>query len=1160
MSGGTCGCTTQPCGCCDGVAQLTPAAIFNRPGLDALAYRVGTHAQFFETMQARISTIRIDGVGSDGQTVQTWRPLEGLTTRDRGDLSIALLDGWATVADVLTFYQERIANEGFLRTATERRSVLELARLVGYTLRPGVAATVYLAYTIDDKQTEPTVIPTGARSQSVPAPGESAQSFETSEDLVARAAWNNLQVRVRRPQNIALTADEWSLIGDQDLEELTVDGIFDVLRAGGHALAIDTIQVAGTATNLKPGDKLLLVFSGDGSTSVVRSVATVDTQFTDQRTAVALQPIDRTVVACAALLAVCIDQLQQIFDPAHKGAKAKAISEAQNILREVYLGLPSTPEQPRARISRHDAETSDPVPTNDSRSEPDPGQLGDPRDWFSRIRGAADVTNLWSPVKDLGDRIHQLVSPAAESEGSETNPGLFIKNLLIPPVPQAANSLRLPRDLATSFGLRAMDLVGDQQRPSRLSQAIASSPSSSSDASSQLLVHFAPVLRDTFYRAWSGANVNATAPSLKNVYVLRARTTLFGAGASKLPAFFTDTAGGHVSGQVMPQNCWQDDWRYADDETDNNAFLDGANEAIIPGSYVLAHVGGTAPTRQVLKVTDVSVSPRSEYGLSGPSTMLVFKDDPQWRRTSNTGTASDAHADATTKPPPSPPPPPPPSQKATIAALRKTQIYAQSEPLTLIEEPITDAVSGQQIELGALHSDLKSGRWVILSGERADIPGVSGVPSAELLMISAVTQGFDAALPGDQTHTTLTLATPTAYQYKRETLTIYGNVVKATHGETRNEILGSGNGAQPLQSFTLKQPPLTFVAAPTAAGAESTLHVYVDNVEWHETDSLAGLGPRDHHFVTATDDAGNTQVTFGNGVQGARLPTGTQNVAAVYRSGIGVPGNVKAQQVSLLQTRPLGVMSVINPLRASGGADKESRDLARDNVPLSVMSLDRLVSVADYADFTRNFAGIAKAIAQRTSDGRRQLIHLTIAGADDIPIDPSSDLYRNLLAAFRKLGDRDLPVKVDLCELTALVLSAGVKLLPDYVWEPVATALRARILDAFGFGKRALGQPALLCEVLSVMQAVPGVAYVDVDAFGGVTEKTTSDDDARVLRSPDEITNAVKSIVIRAARGQFTADRVAAFPGGSDHGVIRPAELAIFTPAVPDTLILNQLP
>ena len=75
----------------------------------------------------------IDLTGPDGKTVNTLQPLRSLTTREESDPSIALLDGWATVADVLGFYQERIANnEGYLRTATERRSVLELARLVGY--------------------------------------------------------------------------------------------------------------------------------------------------------------------------------------------------------------------------------------------------------------------------------------------------------------------------------------------------------------------------------------------------------------------------------------------------------------------------------------------------------------------------------------------------------------------------------------------------------------------------------------------------------------------------------------------------------------------------------------------------------------------------------------------------------------------------------------------------------------------------------------------------------------------------------------------------------------------------------------------------------------------------------------------------------------------
>src|SRR5215475_12494780 len=166
------------CGCCEGITVETPAQVFNRPGLSAIAYRAGVHAQFKETMMARLSASH-------------QAALRGLNTRDDDDFSIALLDAWATVADVLTFYQERIANESYLRTATERRSVLELVRAIGYELRPGVAASTYLAFTLESAQGAPgyATIDVGTKVQSVPGPNEKPQTFETVEKLEARAEW-----------------------------------------------------------------------------------------------------------------------------------------------------------------------------------------------------------------------------------------------------------------------------------------------------------------------------------------------------------------------------------------------------------------------------------------------------------------------------------------------------------------------------------------------------------------------------------------------------------------------------------------------------------------------------------------------------------------------------------------------------------------------------------------------------------------------------------------------------------------------------------------------------------------------------------------------------------------------------------------------------------
>jgi hypothetical protein len=531
----------------------------------------------------------------------------------------------------------------------------------------------------------------------------------------------------------------------------------------------------------------------------------------------------------------------------------------------------------------------------------------------------------------------------------------------------------------------------------------------------------------------------------------------------------------------------------------------------------------------------------------------------------------------------------------TFQLIRRTAVYGQAEELALADEPMTDDIchggASAWVELDGHYADLKSGRWVVVSGERADIVindpisgqalTIPGVKASELVMLSNVVQDVSlqdgtpfsqvvlpqasththippkpTALPDEKLHTFIQFAKNLEYCYSRNKVTIYANVVKATHGETRNETLGNGDGSKELQSFTLKQPPLTFVAAPTDVGADSTLHAYVNDVEWHETDSLTWLGPKDHGFATSTDDAGHTTLIFGDGDHGARLPTGQLNVTAKYRNGIGRAGNVRAEQISLLQTRPLGVKGVINPQRASGGADKESRDLARENAPLSVMPLDRLVSVPDYADFTRRFAGIAKAVAQKTNDGHRELVYLTIAGVDDVPIDKSSDLYLNLVDALQLQGDSDLPLRVDMRELKMLVLSAKIKILPDFIWEKVVVAMRDQLLATFGFDQRALGQPVLVSEVIACMQNFRGVAYVEVDAFGSVTEQTyDATIRARHPSTPNDITNQVRIVASSAPQD------VVAWRGGRDPSqgnLAHPAELAIFTPAVPDTLILNQ--
>ncbi len=82
-------------------------------------------------------------------------------------------------------------------------------------------------------------------------------------------------------------------------------------------------------------------------------------------------------------------------------------------------------------------------------------------------------------------------------------------------------------------------------------------------------------------------------------------------------------------------------------------------------------------------------------------------------------------------------------------------------------------------------------------------------------------------------------------------------------------------------------------------------------------------------------DDGKTVVIFGDGTTGSRLPTGAENVRATYRKGIGTGGLVKANQISQLLTRPLGVKSAVNPSTAKDAADAETLDEARNNATLT---------------------------------------------------------------------------------------------------------------------------------------------------------------------------------------------------------------------------------
>src|SRR5262249_20374207 len=105
---------------------------------------------------------------------------------------------------------------------------------------------------------------------------------------------------------------------------------------------------------------------------------------------------------------------------------------------------------------------------------------------------------------------------------------------------------------------------------------------------------------------------------------------------------------------------------------------------------------------------------------------------------------------------------------------------------------------------------------------------LTSVPAeAEIVSESAQT---GVPLSEEDEQATLELAGSLVNAYDRETLRIAANVAAATHGESKAEVLGSGDASAPFQQFALKNAPVTYVPSTDPSGSTTTLSVRVNDV------------------------------------------------------------------------------------------------------------------------------------------------------------------------------------------------------------------------------------------------------------------------------------------------------------------------------------------
>jgi hypothetical protein len=305
------------------------------------------------------------------------------------------------------------------------------------------------------------------------------------------------------------------------------------------------------------------------------------------------------------------------------------------------------------------------------------------------------------------------------------------------------------------------------------------------------------------------------------------------------------------------------------------------------------------------------------------------------------------------------------------------------------------------------------------------------------------------------------------------------NPLPVTRGKTvSNEILGSGDATQADQSFALSQSPVTYLE--TGATWASTITLTVNGEPWTEVPSFYGQAPGAQVFVTREDVTGQTHVDFGDDVNGARLPTGVNNVVATYRLGAGAASPAAGKLTVIAQSYP-GLRAILNPVAVGGGADADPPSQIRRYAPRSVLAFGRAVSVFDYEALAAQAPGVSRARAVWAWNDMRQRAVVTVFIGDDGPAAASAT---KVLAA---AGDPNRPVIVVQATAVVATLSLTMVVTPGWDTDAIKAAVIAALADPdtglFSANVLPIGQPVFDSQIEDAVLGVAGTVAIIAETY-----------------------------------------------------------------------------
>ncbi|MBB2496650.1 baseplate J/gp47 family protein [Pseudomonas sp. UL070] len=284
-----------------------------------------------------------------------------------------------------------------------------------------------------------------------------------------------------------------------------------------------------------------------------------------------------------------------------------------------------------------------------------------------------------------------------------------------------------------------------------------------------------------------------------------------------------------------------------------------------------------------------------------------------------------------------------------------------------------------------------------------------------------------------------------------------------------------------------------------------------DATPWLAQRDLLGSDRFAREFVVETEADGMVYLRFGDNRSG-RQPEPGSRLLVNYRLGGGSAGNVGAQSITRLVCEDVNIAPFVeslgNPLAAVGGAEAESSDAIKLYAPEAFRNQERAVTEEDYARVAELHPQVQRAAARLRWTGSWYSMYISLDRKGGQALDEA--FRRELLLHLERYRLAGYDLDISEPAYAPLDIELAICVLPGYFAASVKQALLERLGTAQDeLGQRgffhpdhfSFGQPLALSRLIEAVQAVTGVASLDVVRFqrwGKVANQELQDGQVKV--------------------------------------------------------------